>query len=50
MFAKLFDGIKECLRYPVKEIFISFGSGDDVLAIGAGIEIRMNEKLDGTNG
>lgn len=49
MFTKLLDGNKECLCYPIKEILISCGSGDDVLAIGAGIEIGMNEKLNGVS-
>jgi hypothetical protein len=49
VFAKLFDSVKECLRYPVKKIFISCRSDDDVLAIGAGIKIGMNEKLDGVS-
>lgn len=45
MLAKLFDGTDECLCYPAKEIFIPFRSGDNVLAIGAGVKIRMNKKL-----
>jgi hypothetical protein len=47
MFTKLFDGVKECFSYPFKEICISCGTGDDILAIGAGIKIGMNEKLSG---